>query len=66
MQENKQIKVESYNCDFKQYGDEERLCKKCGYVITSDRKVFKDDRESLEYGIDNQEYNIPDCGINKP
>jgi hypothetical protein len=53
------IHVVSHSCNFKQYGDEERLCSKCGYVIGGKGDINK----QLEFMINNG-YPIPSCGIN--
>jgi len=52
-------KVLNYGCSFRQYGDEERICTKCGYVISSKGNV----NESLEFMINNG-YEVPNCGVN--
>ena len=53
------LPIVSHSCKFKQYGDEERLCSKCGYVIGVKGEVNK----QLEYMINNG-YSIPSCGVN--
>jgi len=53
------IPVVSHSCKFRQYGDEERLCSRCGYVIGGKGDIDK----QLEFMINNG-YPIPSCGIN--
>jgi hypothetical protein len=60
MQNKNYILVVSIGCVFRQYGEEERICTKCGYIINGKGDVNK----QIEFMINNG-YPIPNCGINK-
>lgn len=53
------MKILAYNCTFKQYGEEERKCSKCGYTIGGSGDIIK----QLEFLIGDDENQIPNCGI---
>lgn len=56
--------VVSHGCNFRQYGEEERKCTKCGYVIGGGKFFDGDINKQLECMI-KAGYPIPKCGINK-
>ena len=53
--------IKDIKCKFKDYGNEERLCSKCGYVIPNHNNVHEDDIKEIKNLLE-LNFPIPKCG----
>jgi hypothetical protein len=56
----KDEKIKSFECNFVNYGDVEKRCTKCGYII---EKVHAKNEKDILCDMINNNYPPPDCEI---